>query len=96
MNMTFEQQNAYLDNVDALQARAKELADEATVLYAQCERMACELNTIRDEKTFHIKFRAYEALLKEADTAADAANLARNMARTALVKFIDEEQTILH
>jgi len=90
MEMTFEQQTAYLDNVDAMNAKATELENEATELYARVEIMAKELQHVTCQNVFDIKFRAYQALLNEADIAADAAKLARNMARTAIVKFCEE------
>jgi hypothetical protein len=97
MELTFEQQNAYLDNVASMDAKATELENETTELYARVESMARELQHIKDDKVFAIKFRAYEALLHEADISANAATIARSMARTAIVKFVDEvEITTFH
>jgi len=90
MEMTFEQQTSYLDNVDAMNAKAAELENEAAEMYARVESMAKELQHITCQRAFNIKFRAYQALLNEADIAADAAKLARSMARTAIVKFCEE------
>lgn len=95
MELNFEQQTAYLDNVDSMNAKATELENETTELYARVESMAKAMSAVKDDKVFQIKFRAYEALLREADISANAAMIARSMARTALIKFIDEVPNVL-
>lgn len=95
MEMTYEQQQAYLDNVDSMSEVASKLEDEATALYNRVEQMAKELDPSMNTHAFNIKFRAYRALLTEADIAADAAKLARNMAQTAIVKFVDEVELVI-
>lgn len=97
MDMTYDQQEAYLDNVDSMHSKASALEQEAHELYARVESMAHRLNEIADQATFDIQYRAYQALLREADKAADAAKLARSMTRVALIKFIEvAEQPIFH
>lgn len=90
MELNFEQQTAYLDNVDSMNVKATELENEARDLYARVEVMAKELSRITCSQLFGIKYRAYQALLHEADIAKDAAVLARSFARVAILKFIDE------